>query len=87
MSIIQPTAPPGTCKVSLWPEQTPPSVPTADWCCADRGVSPLMSNNPFRNRIVSTISPADTKTPANPFLDVNEVAATTTNKLAESAVW
>lgn len=49
-----------------------------------------MSNNPFRNRVVSTISPADTKTPANPFLDVNEVAATdaatTANKPADPAV-
>lgn len=67
---------------------------------ADRGVSPLMSNNPFRNRVVSTISPADTRTAANPFLDVNEVsvadvgttvavpahAATTVNTTTEAMV-
>lgn len=39
----------------------------------DRGVSPLMSNNPFRNRIASTTSTGMRPVSTNPFLDTNEV--------------
>ncbi|KAK5937077.1 hypothetical protein PMZ80_010617 [Knufia obscura] len=41
----------------------------------DRGASPLMSNNPFRNKIHSHISPEPSPRPisTNPFLDITEV--------------
>lgn len=47
----------------------------ADQGTADRGASPLMSNNPFRNKIHSHISPEPSPRPisTNPFLDITEV--------------
>lgn len=41
----------------------------------DRGVSPLMSNNPFRNKLTSPIyaQPSPQPTSTNPFLDASEI--------------
>lgn len=46
-----------------------------DRSTADRGASPLMSNNPFRNRIGGQVSPATSPRPVstNPFLDTTEI--------------
>ena len=48
-----------------------------DLVAVDQGPSPLMSNNPFRNKLGSQISPQPSPRPlsTNPFLDATEINA------------